>query len=58
MDLFSASFPTQIPLISLTCFRSHPTVEFTLGIHQKFTAALWGESVSENGGRVGENLPD
>ena len=33
MDLFSASFPKIFPLISLSCFHSRPTVEFTLGIH-------------------------
>ena len=28
-----ATFSTLIPFISLTCFHSRPTVEFTLGIH-------------------------
>ena len=36
MDLFSTSFPKIFPLISLSCFHSRPTVEFTLGIHLSF----------------------
>ena len=49
MDLFSASFPTQIPLISLTYFHSRPTVEFTLGIHRFF----WGYLQKSNARSAG-----
>ena len=40
MDLFSTSFPKIFPLISLSCFHSRPTVEFTLGIHREFFASF------------------